>query len=183
MRRSFRLFVQGAARTFDFGGRSGRSAFLAYIVISQIIAALVGFTAIWFLDVTMHQRLAFTLQVLAIAPLPALAVRRLHDFGFSGRWGLILIALIIRALALDGIGLLAGEDIRSLIEGPLSYIDWLLFLPCIALYVLLLAAPGTRGDNRYGPNPQAGGNDADDDRDEALPVETAGLQTSDPLGH
>lgn len=42
---------------------------------------------------------------------------------------------------------------RALIEAPLSYVDWLLFLPFVWLYVVLVIVPGKKGANRFGADP------------------------------
>ncbi|MEJ2457304.1 MAG: hypothetical protein P8Y58_03810 [Novosphingobium sp.] len=37
-----------------------------------------------------------------------------------------------------------------MIEAPLSYVDWLFFLPFAWFYIALLIVPGSDGPNRFG---------------------------------
>lgn len=152
MKDHLRLFRHTIAHTFDGAGRATRAEFLTYVVLSQLPLIL----ATWLAPDAFEAGVRLAAVILTMIPLPALTVRRLHDFAAGGRWSLLLLVPVIRVLALDLLTLTAGGEARSMIEGALSYIDWLLFLPCTALYLLLLAAPGTAGANRFGPGPRGG---------------------------
>ncbi|SFG24985.1 Uncharacterized membrane protein YhaH, DUF805 family [Novosphingobium sp. CF614] len=149
-----RLFARTIRHTFDFTGRSARSEFLVYIVLSQVMVVLVGWPVGWFAPEETEGWVRFAIQFATVIPAFALVVRRLHDFGRDGRWSLILLAVALRTFALDLLGLIAGWSARSMVESPLAYVDWLLFPPFLLLYLLLLAAPGTKGGNRYGSDPR-----------------------------
>jgi len=87
--------------------------------------------------------------VAAIALLAAAVVRRLHDRGKSGAWGLMPLPFIAFASIMmskviaqnpPDMGLFFAIFINNFI-----YIGTLIFL------VVLLAGAGTQGENRYGP--------------------------------
>lgn len=154
MRDYLRLFGHSIRHTLDFAGRATRAEALTYLVLSQALFLLIAWPAAWFApDLTKHW-IRFATQVLIVVPAIALIVRRLHDFGFSGRWSLILLAVAVRNFTLDLLALIGGWDVRSAVESPLAYVDWLLFLPFVALYFVLLVAPGTKGSNQYGADPR-----------------------------
>ena len=163
MKDHLRLFLQAIRHAFDFTGRATRAEFLTYIVLSQAPLVL----ATWIAPDPYEAGVRLGFVLLAAAPLPALAIRRLHDFGTDGRWSLILLVPVLRFAALELLTQAAGWEARSIVEGLLAYIDWLLFLPAAALYVMLLAAPGTKGTNRFGPGPAAA-------------TETAGPESPEP---
>lgn len=151
-----RTYLRSAGRswlgTFRFHGRASRAEFLGYLVLSQVPLVVVHWIAAWFAPATMAEAVLVGAMYLASAPLSALSVRRLHDFGRCGWWSLPLLALVGRALLLDLVGLAAGWDAAGTIERALSYVDWLLALPAAAAALALLACPGSKGANRFGPS-------------------------------
>lgn len=153
MKDCLRLLGHTIRRTFDFGGRAPRAEFIVYVVLSQVAVALIASPAGWFLPESTGDGFRLALQWTTFVPVMALVVRRLHDFGISGRWSLIMLAVAARTFALDLLTQLAGWQTRAGVESLLAYVDWLLFLPFIALYLMLMAAPGTRGSNRFGAAP------------------------------
>lgn len=151
MKGYFRQFRHTIARTFDFAGRAARGEVFGYIVISQALVMVIAWLTGWFAPVGIERWAVFAVQAASLVPAAALIVRRLHDFGWSGRWSLVLLAIAVRSIALDLLGLVGGSEARGMIESLLAYVDWLLFLPFVAIYVLLLAMPGMRAPNRFGP--------------------------------
>jgi len=81
----------------------------------------------------------------------------------------LLVLVVARSIGLELASLLGGWEARDMIEAPLSYVDWLLFLPFAWLYIVLLVVPGKTDANRYGPNPRT-------DREN----ETAGPDSPEP---
>lgn len=74
-------------RGLDFSGHSSRREFWMFVIVhmavSMVLIALdVGFSLPWF-DVLY--------SVASFIPLVALIVRRMHDIGKSGLWGLVFL--------------------------------------------------------------------------------------------
>lgn len=154
MKNYLRLFAHTVRHMLDFAGRATRAEFLAYIVLSQAAAILIVLPAAWLAPAEAKGWLRFAVEFAAVIPALALVVRRFHDFGLGGRWSLIMLAVALRSFVLELLSLVGGWEARSAVESPLAYVDWLLFLPFAILYLLLLAAPGTKGANSYGPDPR-----------------------------
>lgn len=165
------LFGQAIRRTFSAAGRARRTELIVYVVVSQLLCAVLLGLAGLVLDGAPLAWLRFALFSLAVVPLFALTTRRLHDFGQSGKWTVLLWLVAVRSIGLDLAARLGGWETRALIESPLSYVDWLLFLPFAWLYIVLLIVPGKKGDNRFGPDPH------DDPKPER---ETAGPGNPEP---
>lgn len=148
------LFAHSLKHTFDLKGRARRTEVILYIFLSQIAAMMLSALAGLILDDEAAAWTRFAIQWLAILPLLALSVRRLHDFGYSGYWTVLLLMVAGRNMGLDLAARVGGWEARAMIERPLSYVDWLLFLPFAWLYIALLIVPGKKGANRYGPDPR-----------------------------
>ena len=73
---------EGLKRYADFKGRSSREEFWAFLALSIILQALAGFVG---LLLGMGPLLSGIAGALLIVPQLAVAVRRLHDVGRSGR--------------------------------------------------------------------------------------------------
>ncbi|MCT2399482.1 DUF805 domain-containing protein [Novosphingobium mangrovi (ex Huang et al. 2023)] len=148
------LFGQAIRRTFTPAGRARRTEMIVYVVASQLLCVVLLLLARLFLAGEALAWLRFAVFALAIVPLFSLSARRLHDFGQSGKWTVLLWLVVVRSIGLDLAARLGGSDTRALIESPLSYVDWLLFLPFAWLYITLLIVPGKKGANRHGPDPR-----------------------------
>ncbi|HUD29044.1 MAG TPA: DUF805 domain-containing protein [Novosphingobium sp.] len=159
MKAYFRHVGQTLARTIDFRGRSRRGEVIDYLVISAAVLMIVNGLAGTLAPEGVSRWVAFAVQYAILVPAAALMVRRFHDFGWSGRWSLVLLAVAARSLVLDLLALVGGWDARRVVESVLAYADWVLFLPFAGLYLLLLVAPGKKGPNRYGPNPREAADD------------------------
>ncbi|MCJ2177879.1 DUF805 domain-containing protein [Novosphingobium album (ex Hu et al. 2023)] len=146
------LFGQAIRRTFTANGRARRSELIVYVVVSQLLCAVLAVLAGFTLEGEPLAWLRFAMFSLAVAPLFALTARRLHDFRQSGKWTVLLWLVAARSIGLDLAARLGGWETRALIEAPLSYVDWLLFLPFVWLYVVLVIVPGNKGPNRFGPD-------------------------------
>lgn len=168
MKDYFRHVGQSLARTFDFRGRSRRGEVIDYIVISAAVLMIVNGLMGSLAPAPVSRWTAFAVQYLILIPAAALMVRRFHDFGWSGRWTLVMLAVAVRNLTLDLLALLGGWDARRAVESALAYVDWVLFLPFVVLYLLLLVVPSGKGANRFGPDPRG---DADRVADTAVPAQ------------
>lgn len=142
------------ARTLDFGGRATRIELFGFLVASQIVGAVVTALASWAAPEPIARWVAFAVSFAVLIPAPALLARRFHDFGWSARWGGVLLAIAAENLAYGLMHLLFGWNVRAAVEGVLAYVDWVLFLPATVLFVMLLAMPGSKGANRFGPDPR-----------------------------
>lgn len=153
MKGYFRQVGRTALRILDFRTRASRREFLVYLVLSQLPLMVAHWTASWFAPPAITDAIMLAAAFAISAPLFALGVRRLHDFGRSGWWSLPLLILIGRTLILDLINLTAGPPVRSAIEGVLSYVDWLATIPAVAVFAAMAAWPGNKATNRFGPAP------------------------------
>lgn len=93
--------------------------------------------------------------LVTILLLAAPVARRLHDTGRTGLWGLIPAGLLLAGLI--GMNQLFGQAIfRD--EPPLGlflglFLTNLAYLVSLGVLIVLLAQPGTAGDNRFGHPP------------------------------
>lgn len=160
-----RWVTEGFRRGFDFHGRSSRSAFWtwALFVTAGGVGALV--TDEW-LGLVPHGDEPFGPNVggvfsglfaLATAvPSVAVAARRLHDSDRRGWWLLLPVALPTGLLALLFISIAAGA-------GGLPLAILFVLSPVLGGFALLplLCLSGTRGPNRFGPDPKDPASTAD----------------------
>ena len=167
-----RPITQAVRNYFNFRGRASRSEFWWLFVIVLFLEALfiiwqqeksplliLGFLKAPFKFVTL---LPFVHLVL----LPIATVRRLHDTDRSAKWLFVLLGTILGWLAFTiGFGMAlssvytseTGTDITLLDIVFLMYVATLLLLLLplageIAM-LIILSLPGTKGANRYGPDP------------------------------
>ncbi len=93
---------------------------------------------------------------LFVAMLAAAVVRRLHDTGRSGLWGLMPVPFLtigIAAFARMGSSFHSGENSLDA-NFPLLMANNFAYLAVLGLLIYLLARPGSRGPNRFGPDPR-----------------------------
>ncbi|WP_165912069.1 DUF805 domain-containing protein [Novosphingobium sp. PhB165] len=141
--------------TFSAAGRASRAEVLACGVSLILLNLLLSGTASLFLSGDALKWARLGIPALIVLPCFALFVRRAHDLNFSGLWTLPIPILALQNLSLDLVTLSAGWDARGSVEAVTRYLDWLLF-PAFALVCLaLVCIPGTRGTNRFGPDPRA----------------------------
>ena len=155
-----------------FSGRTKRSEFWLFI-LAQSVIFVIGLALV---DTHDAVGLLFTLYILGtLIPTLAATVRRLHDTSRGFWWlplgvGFAPVAFVLAAVGAQfmGIGLLGwilfsdvqgtAADFNNLFELGLA----LFGLGVIAgiaggvlaiVLLVFLASPGTRGENRYGPQP------------------------------
>lgn len=102
------------------------------------------------------QPILVTIPIVVLLLAGAVA-RRLHDRGRPGYWGLLPLPFL--AGGLIGMQLML-QDFRSADVPDFSLLPWLLlnnilYLAALAILIGQLASAGTRGPNRYGPDPRA----------------------------
>jgi len=152
---TFRKMLAAYTKPHRFDGRSTRTELLGYLVVSWILATATNWAII---ALGASGAVSFDVGIASVGlaylvwwlPLPALAVRRLHDQGKPGWWALLLVLP-------TAISWLGGKEVlgtSALIVLEAIYLGGL---------VLLFWKP-TDGTNRYGPDPRLD----PEDRDEAL---------------
>lgn len=91
------------------------------------------------------------IMALLIVLIAAAVVRRLHDTGQSGAWGLLPLPFLLFGFARMPV-LFADPVFDTRLFG-LLFLNNLCYLAALGTLVLLLARSGTRQDNRYGSAP------------------------------
>jgi len=93
-------------------------------------------------------------DIVILVPCLALFCRRLHDQGLSGWWALLLVPGPLVDLHQSYRAVFAVVNPEWLFQSdPLN--GWGMVMIPVGLVVLVLALrPGTRGPNRYGPDPR-----------------------------
>ncbi len=88
-------------------------------------------------------RVAFTVFMMIFAG--ELAIRRRHDRGASSLSFIVFLELVLGMVVLQNLG------------PPFEYsryIDYALYVGGLYFFIVLCLLPGTRGPNRYGPDPR-----------------------------
>lgn len=133
--------------TLDFRGRSTRLEVLAFWLAAMFVGIpLTSFFAP--LGDGQYKLTAAILGYVLCLPLPALLVRRLHDLDRSG-WG-ALAALPVVLINLY-------QSLRPGFDAAPPTLPWwgsLTLLALVAVVFIFVAAPGTEGPNRFGPDPR-----------------------------
>ena len=138
----------------DFTGRAPRAEFwwfylgtlVAYLV-AMIVDSLVGIELLGPYGL-------FTLLIAVALILPGLAatVRRLHDTNRSGWWVLIAVVPYFIMGVMMGRSMASGDTAGMASAGLVGLIALAGGIAMIVFMVL----PGNKGDNRFGPDPDAG---------------------------
>ena len=154
----FRFLLSPQGRT----SRAGYWAFIA-ILLAVTVAAMVLDNVLGLYDEVSQTGVFETIiGLLSIWPSIAVAIRRFHDRNMTGWWYLILTLAMIVALIGGAVigGLLSGVDLTnldSMTEMQMISVFWpgLIGMLLVGIYwfVIQLVLPGTKGDNKYGPDP------------------------------
>ena len=159
-------FLKCIRNYVNFSGRARRTEFWYFILFSCLLLIVA-----MALDVVCFNTPygVFYLLVALFLFLPQLAVsaRRLHDTGRTSKWllwnYLALLAWAVAALVLSGLSAFAGGRDASawflivLCGGCVLFFVWEI------VFLVWFCLPGTRGENKYGPDPKQ------DDREESAP--------------
>lgn len=81
-------YIDMWSRGRDFRGRSTRAAYWSASIVNLLVSLILGAisAAIWNLDSNDLGPLEAIYSLVALVPMIALGVRRLHDVGRSGKW-------------------------------------------------------------------------------------------------
>ncbi len=101
----------GFNRCLDFHTRSSRAEFWWWMLFSIIANVLIG---------AVSAGLASFLGLLLFVPYVALLVRRIHDIGHRGWWGLLVLVPGIGFIATLYFGLRPGESRANEFGSPVS---------------------------------------------------------------
>ncbi len=141
----------------EFTGRSRRREFGLFVMLgfAVLIGSTLGYAVLaerspgtWLLEdnegwLMLMIALAFLFGAAVLVPSFALGVRRLHDIDRTGWWMLLPAGMLVLVL-----GPLGAGSVVDLIFGALR-------LAVLLGLLVVLCQRGTRGTNRFGPDPRA----------------------------
>ncbi|KGL54581.1 hypothetical protein HQ50_08760 [Porphyromonas sp. COT-052 OH4946] len=169
-----RWFILCLRKYVDFKGRARRKEFwfftLFYLIALIIPLAVAIPLAVIFrhtIDTNLAVRIFTVVEVLVylslLLPAYAVTVRRLHDTNRSGLW--VLASIAPRVLA-EGLTAIFGQRwLLQIIDGEfptLLMINMFLGLTnlCVSILILIMMCEkGTKGENRFGPDPLSDGSE------------------------
>jgi uncharacterized membrane protein YhaH (DUF805 family) len=120
-----------------------------------MIPVAVGFifspTSFWLFFVFLSETVSAVLVIICL--LAAAVVRRLHDAGHKGYWGLTPLPFLTMglggaAIAISAFGTGKGWNIERLF--PVLFFSDMIYLLALAGVIMLLATPSQKGSNRFG---------------------------------
>jgi uncharacterized membrane protein YhaH (DUF805 family) len=140
----FQSAIYSLRKYADFSGRASRSEFWCFVAFVIIAQAVTGFIGLLF---GVRGALSGIVGLLLIIPQLAVAVRRLHDLGRSGRELLVPCLMLVAAPLVYSFGGILPR-ILALGYGGLT-------LLVFANLLLLFLKEGKKVPNRYGGSPTA----------------------------
>ena len=140
-------------RTFALAGRATRSELVSYLFASLLLSVPVSFVTGLVLNHGAHMLASNAATLLLALPVAALLVRRFHDSGRSGAWVSLAMLSFTAWLARTAISTAWGMDARLSFDGWTWLVDWAVIIANLAT-IMLAMLPGTKGPNRYSPNPR-----------------------------
>ena len=165
------LMFQPLRKYADFKGRARRAEYWSFMVLQGIAYGLLvffAFTSVLGKDLASGMAsMLMTLGVMGLLSLalflPNLAVlaRRMHDINLTAWWLLLLLPNVFSnmktmstLMALGKMQSVSPELLASQMAGT-GAVSIMAMLCSLALFVMTVW-PGTRGDNRFGPDPKGG---------------------------
>ena len=155
-------------KLFAFTGRAGRREYWLYslaISVTMFVLCLIGTILVSIWDWLIILALPFFIAaILLILALLATLFRRLHDLGLSGFWIFYFIPFVGLPALIFAYLLGVDDSAKGVIDRIKGFgSPWLGWLLMILFWtagswfgsILILAAPGNKGDNFYGPDPLA----------------------------
>ena len=138
----------------DFTGRAPRAEYW-WFYLGMIVAYFVAMIIDSLVGVSLFGPYGVVTTLLGLALLvPGLAatVRRLHDTNRSGWWVLIVAVPYLIMGIMMGMSAASGDMTGLASAGIVGLVA---LVGAIAMLVFMIL-PGTKGDNRFGPDPYAG---------------------------
>lgn len=140
----------------DFNGRARRSEYWWYVLglvvaylVATVLDSLLGLNR---MIAGLYGPFALLVALGTFVPSLAVAVRRLHDTNRSG-WWMLVVVLPYLALGIV-IGMAAGEGDAAAALGSAGLVALIAFAGAVLIFIFMLL-DGTKGDNRFGPDPKA----------------------------
>lgn len=133
---------------FDFNGRSRRSEFLVFLAAIMLVWALIAGAYLIFFDsirVPNGEYMEFALWIPAVP----LFVRRLHDQNKTGWIAIVLPALLVMKVY-ERAQFEAGNLVSPDLGFPITVVEGVL----VITFWVLVFWPGSKGENRFGPDPR-----------------------------
>lgn len=131
---------------FTITGRACRSEYWWFVLFVFIAHLVLSFCAVF---PVIGELAGGVGSLLVLIPFITVSIRRMHDLDKSGLWLLFPAFLIVIAIFLVLYGALATA-------GILFFLGIVLILASavsVIIIALLMAQPGTYGQNRFGPDP------------------------------
>lgn len=141
--------------SLDRSGRSDVAELTHYVFCAVLFHLAVGLVLMLALEAPTQAIARDVLLVAFFIPVPALMIRRLHDQERSAAWVWLAVPGMALWLARKVLALVPDTAMPFGIDQIAWPLDWLGGLANLVLIVLLLL-PGTKGPNRFGPDPRAG---------------------------
>ncbi|MCG5539346.1 DUF805 domain-containing protein [Halorhodospira sp. 9622] len=148
-------YVEALRKYAVFRGRARRKEYWVFFLVNTLVFVGIGFLSAFVSasgDVRTGEAVLWVLLIpftlFILIPHLAVCVRRLHDLNLSGFW---IILFIATPVVVDQVGfyLFPGSDAVPVLSLSIS-----------AAWLVVAALPGTKGENRFGPDPlgeQSGG--------------------------
>lgn len=133
---------------FDFTGRSRRSEFLVFLAAMMLVVALISIANLILFDsltVPYGRYIQFGLWITAVP----LFVRRLHDQNRTG-WMAIVVPALLAMKVYEQAQFEAGNLLSPNFGFPYNMISLVL----VVCFWVLVFWPGSKGENRFGPDPR-----------------------------
>lgn len=141
------------ALAFTMQGRATRTELAVYTLVAVVITLAVSFITALLAPYSVRALVSDGLSVLLAIPVPALLVRRLHDQGRSGSLTWLAVFAFAVWLVRAIIARTLGMDARIEFDSAAWIVDWAVILANLGA-VIFAILPGTRGTNRFGPDPR-----------------------------
>ena len=140
--------------SLDRSGRSDVAELAHYVLCAVLFHLAVGLVLMLALEAPTQAIARDVLLVAYFIPVPALMIRRLHDQERSAVWVWLAVPGMALWLVRKVLALVPDTAMPFGIDQVAWPLDWFGGLANLVLIVLLLL-PGTKGPNRFGPDPRA----------------------------
>lgn len=140
------------ASALHFGGRSGRSELVNYVLCVAFIHLAVGLLLMLGLSYPAYAIAQDVLQVLYFIPVPALLARRLHDQNRPAALLWLAVPGVLLWVARKAFAFAQSSALVAELDRWTWPLDLAAAFASLAL-IIVLALPGTPGPNRFGPDP------------------------------
>jgi len=135
-----------------FSGRARRSEFWYYVLGCVIISFILNVIETFIGTKTMYGGFGFLgliFNVLVLIPGLAVSFRRFHDLNKSGWYNVVLyLPYLLLVIDFRKLNVPTFELRLTILIGMLAYFVYVIYI------IVLCAKEGTKGPNKYGPDPK-----------------------------